>query len=88
MKLYTVNLPIFYLKKTYIACFEEKLWNNYINNLLNFINQSLLFDYKYFLIIINICNNFIIHDGPPYLNGVAHIGHIFNKLLNIHYIDI
>ena len=27
------------------------------------------------------CNQFILHDGPPYANGDIHIGHAVNKIL-------
>ncbi|KAI9137684.1 isoleucyl-tRNA synthetase [Paraphysoderma sedebokerense] len=27
------------------------------------------------------CNEFILHDGPPYANGELHIGHALNKIL-------
>lgn len=27
------------------------------------------------------CNQFILHDGPPYANGSIHIGHAINKIL-------
>ncbi len=27
---------------------------------------------------------FVLHDGPPYANGVIHIGHAVNKVLNWH----
>ncbi|MBU2473905.1 MAG: class I tRNA ligase family protein, partial [Candidatus Omnitrophica bacterium] len=27
------------------------------------------------------CPKFILHDGPPYANGLIHIGHALNKIL-------
>ena len=27
------------------------------------------------------CPKYILHDGPPYANGVPHIGHAVNKIL-------
>ena len=38
------------------------------------------------------CENFTLHDGPPYANGNIHIGHALNKILKdivvkYHYFD-
>ncbi|EME89347.1 uncharacterized protein MYCFIDRAFT_125245 [Pseudocercospora fijiensis CIRAD86] len=27
------------------------------------------------------CNEFVLHDGPPYANGAVHVGHALNKIL-------
>lgn len=29
---------------------------------------------------------YVLHDGPPYANGLAHMGHALNKVCVIHYL--
>ena len=67
-------LPIFpLLFLAYDSSFNESLWAEGVQNLSIIKSPQTI-------------RKVIIHDGPPFANGCAHLGHIFNKIIKDFYV--